>query len=361
MQYIWQRPNWTEFQWDDSEIIGPLANARYLQGRFLGKLTYLEFDHKLQIEADAVVLDAVKTSAIESVILDIESVRSSVASKLGIEYSFPAKTDRHVDGLVEMMLDATHNYDRPLSHTRLFGWHRLLFPSGLYNGKVGEYRDDALGQMEVVSGAYGKMRVHYVAPPADRVLAEMEKFLAWFNGPLSIDPLIFSAIAHMWFINIHPFDDGNGRIGRCILDLALAKTEGSPHRFYSLSSQIESDKKNYYRILEITGIGDGEITNYLSWFIKCYSLAIIHADDQTQHSITKGLFWKKHHHQSTEFTASQTKVINLFLDGKLDQIDLKKWSKITKAPDREFDQLISDYNILVMVSSGKHPKYKLVY
>ena len=256
--YIWELPDWPHFRWDNGQLVQPLAAAHVKQGRFLGRMEHLGFDLQLMAEVEAVTEEAVKSSEIEGEILNPDSVRSSVARRLGMPEGAIAPEDRRAEGIVEMTLDATKNFATSLTRERLFGWQAALFPtgrSGLVAIKVGGWRDDAHGPMQVVSGAFGHEQVYYQAPPAVRVEAEMEAFLAWFNGPQTTDGIVHAAIAHLWFVTIHPFDDGNGRIARALADMSLARSESSAQRFYSLSGQIRRDRSAYYGSLESTQKG----------------------------------------------------------------------------------------------------------
>ena len=247
--YIHERDDWPRFHWDQDGLANQLAAVRHRQGRLIGRMEGLGFRLREEAVLSTLTQDVLKSSEIEGEILDIDQVRSSLARRLGLDIGALTPADRHVEGVVEMMLDATQKYQDPLTEERLFGWHAALFPtgrSGMQKIRVGDWRDDSSGPMQVVSGPIGKERVHYQAPPADRLPAEMSQFLDWFNGPASIDPVLKAALAHLWFVTIHPFDDGNGRIARAIADLALARSEQSPKRFYSMSAQIRLERNDYY-------------------------------------------------------------------------------------------------------------------
>ena len=247
--YIWEQPHWPQFTLDDAKLAASLASVRHEQGRLLGRMEALGFDLRDEAHLKTLTRDVVKSSEIEGETLDASTVRSSIARRLGIDIGALKPADRHVDGIVEVMLDATGKYSAPLTEDRLFGWHSALFPtgrSGMTKISVGKWRNDANGPMQVVSGAYGREKVHYTAPPAPRLAQEMQTFLEWFNAPTTGDPVIKSAQAHLWFVTLHPFDDGNGRIARAIADMALARSEGSPQRFYSMSAQTEAERNAYY-------------------------------------------------------------------------------------------------------------------
>jgi len=268
--YIYQTKDWPNFTWDNDKLLSLLANVRHLQGRLLGRMESLGFTLKEEAVLSTLTLDVLKSTEIEGELLNKDQVRSSIARKLGLEVSGLVDSPRNVDGVVEMMLDATQNYMQPITTERLFGWHAALFPtgySGMYKIEVGKYRS---GDIQVVSGAMGKEKVHYEAPKADQVYPEMNRFLEWFNNTQSdIDSVLKAAIAHFWFVTIHPFDDGNGRIARAITDLQLSRSDGSPQRFYSMSNQILVERKKYYEVLEITQQGTTDITEWLVWFLSC--------------------------------------------------------------------------------------------
>src|SRR5271168_496991 len=269
---IHERNDWPRFHWDQDGLANQLAAVRHRQGRLLGRMEGLGFRLREEAVLSTLTQDVLKSSEIEGEILDIDQVRSSLARRLGLDIGALTPADRHVDGVVEMMLDATQKYQDSLTEDRLFGWHAALFPTGrsfMQKIRVGDWRDDSSGPMQVVSGPIGKERVHYQAPPADRLSAEMSQFVCWFNGPDLTDPVLKAAQAHLWFVTIHPFDDGNGRIARAIADLALARSEGSPQRFYSMSAQIREERSKYYDILERTQRGDLDITPWMEWFLAC--------------------------------------------------------------------------------------------
>jgi len=278
--YIYQTKDWPNFTWDNDKLLSLLANVRHLQGRLLGRMESLGFTLKEEAVLSTLTLDVLKSTEIEGELLNKDQVRSSIARKLGLEVSGLVDSPRNVDGVVEMMLDATQNYMQPITTERLFGWHAALFPtgySGMYKIEVGKYRS---GDMQIVSGAMGKEKVHYEAPKADQVYPEMNRFLEWFNNTQSdIDSVLKAAIAHFWFVTIHPFDDGNGRIARAITDLQLSRSDGSPQRFYSMSNQILVERKKYYEVLEITQQGTTDITEWLVWFLSCLENALVNSSD----------------------------------------------------------------------------------
>src|SRR6266540_2430256 len=270
--YIHELPDWPKFCWDDKALAERLAAVCHRQGRLIGRMEGLGFPLRSEAILQTLTEDVIKSSEIEGEILDRDQVRSSIARRLGMDIGALTPADRDVEGVVEMMLDATQKYDRPLTDERLFGWHAALFPtgrSGMTRITVGGWRDDSSGPMQVVSGAIGHERVHYEAPKAARLAEEMKNFLAWFNEENGIDPVLKAAVAHLWFVTIHPFDDGNGRIARAIADMQLARSEGSPQRFYSMSAQIRKERTAYYDILEGTQHGDMDVTRWMAWFLGC--------------------------------------------------------------------------------------------
>jgi len=274
-RYIYQQNNWTHFTWDDKSISPLLGEVRNLQGRLIGKMSAFGFSLQKEAVLNTLTVEALKTSEIEGEKLNLAQVRSSIARRLGIEISDWVYSDRNVEGVVEMMIDATQNYTHPLSEERLFAWHSALFPtgfSGMHKIAVGQYRT---GEMQIVSGAIGKDKVHYQAPAPQTLKEEMDKFIAWFNSALKIDPVIKAAIAHLWFVTIHPFDDGNGRITRALSDMLLARGDDTSMRFYSMSSQILKERKKYYTALEKSQHGESDITHWINWFLACLRLRLI--------------------------------------------------------------------------------------
>lgn len=329
--YIWQHDAWPRFTWDAATLLAPLAEARHKQGQLLGQMKRLGFELQLEAELRATVDDVIKTSEIEGERLDLESVRSSVARRLGLPEGGADVADRKVEGIVEMMLDAMQKHATPLRPVRLFGWHASLFPTG-YSGltriSVGNWRTDSEGPMQVVSGPIGRRRVHYEAPPASRVPAEMEQFLDWFNDPPQMDGLLRSAIAHLWFVTIHPFDDGNGRIARAVADLALAQMEGTGQRFYSVSAQIQRERKRYYEVLEKTQKGSLDITEWLSWFAVCFGRAMDRTEAEGHSVLSKAEFWRRFAQEP--LSARQKTVLNRFLDGFEGHLTARKWATLAK-------------------------------
>jgi Fic family protein len=361
-KYIYQYENWPHFTWDEKEIQVTLGKVRYLQGKLLGQMSVLGFSLKEETMLTTLTLDVLKSSEIEGENLNYEQVRSSIARKLGIEYAGMVYSNRDVEGVVEMMLDATQNYNKPIDDERLFSWHAALFPtgrSGMFKIDVGCYRN---GEMQVVSGAMGKEKVHYEAPSPDKVKSEMETFLEWINKDATTDPVLKSAIAHLWFIIIHPFDDGNGRIARAISDLLLARSDDTAQRFYSLSSQILLEKKTYYEILKKVQHSSGNITEWLDWFLNCLYRSLLVTEKTLQKVLYKADFWDRH--KDTDFNVRQRLMLNKLLDGFDGKLQTSKWAKITKSsPDtalRDIKDLIEKGVLKQEESGGRSTNYELV-
>lgn len=360
--FVHQNKNWTEFKWNNERLLTLLANVRHLQGRLLGQMENLGF--KLQEEAvlSTLTLDVLKSTEIEGEILNKDQVRSSIARKLGFEVSGLVDSPRNVDGVVEMMLDATQNYKLAVTSERLFGWHAALFPtgySGMYKIEVAKYRS---GDMQVVSGAMGKEKLHYEAPKANSVEKEMNHFLEWFNNASEIDPVLKAAIAHFWFITIHPFDDGNGRIARAITDMQLARSDKSSQRFYSMSNQILAERKQYYNILEKTQRGDGDITEWLVWFLSCLERALANSSEILDAVLIKARF--REQHSQTQLNDRQRSMINKLFDGFEGKLTSSKWAKITKCSQdtaiRDIQDLINKKRLQKEAQGGRSTNYELV-
>lgn len=338
--YIWELPDWPSFRRDDRRLLEPLATARLKQGQLLGRMERLGFDLGLKAQLQAITEEVLKNSEIEGDLLDRESVRSSIARRLGMPQAANAPADRRTDAVVEMMLDATREYTAPLAPDRLFRWQAALFPtgySGLQRIKVGGWRE---GPIRIVSGPAGRERIHFEGPPAEKLEAEMARFLEWFNRPPNIEGLIRATIAHLWFVTIHPFEDGNGRIARAIADMALAQTEGSGQRFYSISSQIQRERDDYYGSLEQTQKGGLDITDRLVWFLGCFSRAIDGAELLCADVLRKADFWKRCADES--FTDRQKIMLNRFLDGFEGKLTARKWAAIGKCSIASAQRDISD-------------------
>ena len=330
-RFIHELPDWPKFTWKQERLAGLLASVRYRQGRLLGRMEGLGFSLKAEATLQTLTLDVLKSSEIEGEVLDHAQVRSSIARRLGIDIGALAPADRHVDGVVEMMLDATQNHAATLTADRLFGWHAALFPTGygwIHKLLVGRWRDDAKGPMQVVSGGYGKERVHFEAPAAERLGQETAAFLRWFARDDDLDAVLKAGVAHLWFVTLHPFEDCNGRIARAIADMALARSEASPQRFYSLSSQIRVERTAYYDLLERTQRGGLDITPWLEWFMGCLGRAIGSADATLGNVLRKARFWQAH---GTEpFNERQRTLLNRLLDGFEGKLTSSKWAKLAK-------------------------------
>ena len=344
--YIWQAGDWPQWRYDLTVLAELLADVSRAQGLLTGRL--LDIGLVLRNQASLAVLteDVVKTSEIEGELLNIESVRSSIARRLGVEIGALAPVDRHVEGVVEMVLDATLRFDAPLTSERLFGWHAALFPTGyssLTRIAVGAWRNDANGPMQVVSGPIHHQRVHYQAPPAEFLPPEVERFLAWANDNTPEPALIKAGLAHLWFVTLHPFDDGNGRIARAVGDLLLARADGSPQRFYSLSAQIQRERKDYYDILERTQKGTLEVSEWLAWFLGALHRAVDSAHHSLDAVLLKARFWQQW--AGTPLNNRQVKLLNRLLDGFEGKLTSSKWGSIAKcSPDtalRDINELIT--------------------
>lgn len=345
--YIWQVPDWPNWRYALSALATPLAEVSRTQGLLLGRLTDVGMPLRDQASLAALTDDVLKTSAIEGEQLNAASVRSSIARRLGVDIGALAPVDRHVEGVVDVVLDATANCLAPLTRERLFAWHAALFPTG-YSGlsriAAGQWRDDADGPMQVVSGPIGRQKVHYQAPPAEWLPAETARFLAWLNAPA--DPtepaLLRAGLGHLWFVTLHPFDDGNGRIARAIGDLLLARADGSPQRFYSLSAQIQRQRNDYYDMLERTQHGDMEVTEWLHWFLQALQQALNHANQTLDAVLQKAQFWQRL--SGTPLNPRQVKVLNRLLDGFDGKLTSRKWAAIAKC---SADTALRDINELV--------------
>ena len=342
MRYIHDRENWWQFHYDSQQILNELGRVRAKQGNVLGRMLSLGFDSQDEAMLSNLSLELVRSSEIEGKELNLEEVRSSIARQLGIDTAGLVPASRYIDGVVEMQLDATQNYKKLLTHDRLFGWHNVLFPtgmSGLYRIEVGRYRS---GEMQVISGAMGKEKVHYQAPSASRVYAEMERFIDWINTCNEIDAVLKAAIAHLWFVSIHPFDDGNGRITRALTDMLLARSENSSKRFYSVSAEIKLLQKEYYEVLERTQHGNGDITEWLLWFIHCFEQALDSTEEKLSSVMRKTEFWERYRHVA--LNERQRRLLNMQFDGFFGKLTSSKWAKIAKCSP---DTALNDINDLI--------------
>jgi Fic family protein len=365
MRYIWQDQHWPELRWDHHALARLLTRASREQGRLLGKMEGLGFELRAEANLRTLTEDVVKSSEIEGEKLERDQVRSSIARRLGMDVAGLIPADRNVEGVVEMMLDATSHYAKPLTAKRLFDWHAALFPtgrSGMRAINVGGWRKDANGPMQVVSGPMGREKVHYEAPPAARVPEEMKKFLKWFAKPGDADPLLVAGLAHVWFVTIHPFDDGNGRIARAIADMALARSEGTGQRFYSMSGQIRHDRSEYYSMLERTQKGDTDITRWQTWFLECLLRAIEGANGTLAAVLTKARFWERF--AKAPFNERQIKVLNLLLDGFDGKLTSSKWAKLAKSSQdtahRDIVDLLERGALRKDAGGGRSTSYSLV-
>ncbi|MBI2339720.1 MAG: Fic family protein [Deltaproteobacteria bacterium] len=364
MRCIHQRPGWPNFTWDQEKLSGLLASVRHRQGKLLGRMEALGFNLQTEASLNILTLDVLKSSEIEGEILNPDQIRSSIARRLGLDIAGLVPADRHVDGVVEMMLNATQNFSEALAKKRLWGWHAALFPtgfSGMHKITVGAWRGDERGPMQVVSGPMGRERVHFEAPEASRLDAEMARFLAWFNRKIPIDDVVKAAVAHLWFVTIHPFDDGNGRIARAIADMQLARSEGSRRRFYSLSAQIRQERRAYYDMLEKTQKGGLDITMWLAWFLNCLDHALAETENTLKSTLNKAQFWESH--RATPLNARQQIMLNRLLDGFVGRLTSSKWAKITKCSQdtalRDIQDLL-DRKILVKdLGGGRSTGYLL--
>lgn len=363
--YIHELKGWPGFTWSQDKIVAKLAAVRHRQGCLLGRMDGLGFALRNEAKLETLTEDVVKSSAIEGETLDENQVRSSLARHLGIDIGALAPSERHVDGIVEIAVDATENFAKPLTKERLFGWHAALFPtgrSGLRKIAVGAWREQQSGPMQVVSGPPDRERVHYQAPDARRLEAEMTAFLNWFNAENDIDPVLKAALAHLWFVTVHPFEDGNGRIARAIADMALARSENSAQRFYSMSAQIKREHNAYYDILETTQKGSLDVTGWFEWFLGCFDRAFDGAEIVLARVLKKARFWKAH--AAAQLNARQITVINRLLDGFEGKLTSSKWAALAKCSQdtagRDIDDLIRRGILVKDAAGGRSTSYSLV-
>jgi len=360
-KYIYEHQNWTDFSWDEKAINSLFGEVRLMQGKIIGQMNALGFSTKEEATLTALTLDVVKSSEIEGELLNYDQVRSSIARRLGLNTVGLVPSNRHVEGIVEMMLDATQRFTEPLTEERLFGWHAALFPtgySGPYKIEVGQYRTC---EMQIVSGAIGKEKVHFEAVKPEFVKAEMDKFLEWFNAENGIDNVLKAAIAHFWFIIIHPFDDGNGRIARALTDQLLARAENSGERFYSMSSQILVERKRYYEILQKVQHSKNDITEWMLWFLECLKNAMLSTENTTNRILQKAEFWKLH--EITRINERQRLMLNKLFDGFDGKLKSSKWAKITKTSSdtalRDIKDLIEKGILIQSADGGRSVSYTL--
>lgn len=365
MKYIHNHSNWPKFYWDQEKIAQSLAEVRHRQGLLVGKMNALGFSLREEAILQTLTLDVLKTNEIEGEILNPEQVRSSIARRLGMPVAGLVPSDHNVDGVVEMMLDATQKFDTPLSDERVFYWHAALFPTGrtgMYKITTGNWRKGDNGPMQVVSGHMGHERVHFEAPDSSVLEKEMKLFLEWFNNKMEIDPVLKAAIAHLWFVTIHPFDDGNGRITRAITDMQLARADKTAQRFYSMSAQIQKERKLYYDILESTQKSDDlDITNWLEWFLACLNQALDSTQEILAVVFSKAHFWDKNFNK--QINERQRLMLNKLLDGFTGKLTSAKWAKITKCSHdtalRDIKDLIKQEMLIQDDLGGRSTSYSL--
>lgn len=362
--YLWEQSNWPAFTWDERSIATLLARVSHKQGRLLGKMESLGFDLRAEANLRTLTEDVIKTSDIEGETLEPSQVRSSIARQLGMDVAGLVPSERHVDGVVEMMLNATNNFADPLTEARMLSWHAALFPtghSGMQKIAAGRWRNDSDGPMQVVSGPMGKDVVHYQAPPANRITDEISRFIDWFEHPSDTNPILMSGLAHFWFVTIHPFDDGNGRIARALADMALARADNSAQRFYSMSSQIRKERSDYYTTLEWSQKGELDITRWQTWFLECLERALDGASDILGAVLEKAQFWERF--SKTPMNERQTKVLNRILDGFEGKLTSSKWAKLAKCSQdtasRDIADLIDKGALLKNAGGGRSTSYSI--
>ncbi len=365
VKYIYERREWPAFGWSDEALAAPLAAVRHRQGRLIGRMEALGFDLRAEAVLQTLTEDVLKSSEIEGELLNKDQVRSSVARRLGMDIGGLTPADREVDGVVDMLLDATQSYQKPLTRKRLFAWHSSLFPtgrSGMRRIKVGGFRGDRKGPMQVVSGPMGRERVHYQAPAAGRLQGETRTFLAWFEAEAATDPVIRAGIAHLWFVTLHPFDDGNGRIARAIADMALARSEQSPQRFYSMSAQIRAERDSYYAMLEATQKGGLDVTLWLDWFLACLDRALGGAEKALVAVLAKARFWESR--RGVSFNDRQRAVINRLLNGFEGKLTTSKWAALVKCSQdtalRDVEDLVVRGVLVKDAAGGRSTSYSIV-
>ena len=362
--YIYQQKNWPDFYWRNETIIPLISQVRHLQGKMIGKMESLGFELRNEAILETLTLDVIKTSEIEGQILNPEQVRSSIARHLGMDISGLVPSDRHIDGVVEMMIDATRYFNKPLTAKRLFNWHAALFPtgrSGMHKIIVGKWRNDSTGPMQVVSGVMGKEKVHYQAPDAKEIKHEVDSFLKWLNKNDQQDLVTKAGLAHLWFVTLHPFEDGNGRIARAITDMVLAQSDGISQRFYSMSAQIRVERKEYYDILEKTQKGSLDVTEWLKWFLTCLKNALTSSEKILANVLDKHQFWNKYATQI--FNDRQILLLNKLLDGFTGKLTSSKWAKIAKCSAdtalRDINDLINKKILQKESAGGRSTNYEL--
>ena len=362
--YIYNNQNWPIFEWNSEKLLPLLAYVRNRQGKLIGKMGALGFELQNEANLEILTIEILKSTEIEGEFLDREQVRSSIARRLGLDISGLVYSERNVDGIVDLMLDATKNYDKELTKERLLSWHASLFPagqSGMYKIIVGNWRDDSTGPMQVVSGALGKEKVHYQAPPANQIENEMRIFFDWFNLEQNVDPVLKAAIAHLWFVTLHPFEDGNGRISRALSDMLLARSDEQSYRFYSMSTQIRKERNSYYDILEKIQQGSLDITNWLEWFLIRLLHSIESSEKLLEKVIYKHEFWLQHFKVS--INNRQRKILNLLMEDFEGVLNTTKWAKIGKCSQdtalRDIQDLIEKGILAKSEQGGRSTNYEL--
>ncbi len=363
--YIYDNQNWPIFEWKSEKLLPLLAYVRNRQGKLIGKMSALGFELQNEANLEILTIEILKSTEIEGELLDREQVRSSIARRLGLDISGLVYSERNVDGIVDLMLDATKKYDKELTKERLFSWHASLFPagqSGMYKIIIGNWRDDSTGPMQVVSGALGKEKVHYQAPPAAQLENEMRIFFDWFNLEQNVDPVLKAAIAHLWFVTLHPFEDGNGRISRVLSDMMLARSDEQSYRFYSMSTQIRKERNSYYDILEKTQKGSLDITNWLEWFLNSLLHSIESSEKLLKKVIYKHEFWLQN--SKVSINDRQRKILNMLMDDFEGVLNTTKWAKIGKCSQdtalRDIQNLIEKGILAKSEQGGRSTNYELV-
>lgn len=363
--YIWQASDWPIWRYDIARLAAPMAAVSLAQGRLLGRLADVGLGLRDTASLAALTEDVVRSSEIEGESLNVASVRSSIARRLGVDIGALAPVDRHIEGMVEVVLDATANYKMPITAARLFAWHAALFPTG-YSGlskiTIGQWRDDVAGPMQVVSGPIGRQRVHFQAPPARELPDEITRFLNWINGPADEPPLLRAGLGHLWLLTLHPFDDGNGRIARALGDLLLARADASPQRFYSLSAQIQRERKRYYEMLEQTQKGSLDVTEWLLWFLESLQRAVMQAHSSLDAVLQRARFWQTY--AGMAFNERQLKMLTRLLEGFEGKLTSSKWAAIAKcSPDtalRDINELMQRGILQKSPAGGRSTSYELI-
>jgi len=362
--YLYNNQNWPVFEWNSEKLLPLLAYVRNRQGKLIGKMGALGFELQNEANLEILTIEILKSTEIEGEFLDREQVRSSIARRLGLDISGLVYSERNVDGIVDLMLDATKKYDKELTKERLFSWHASLFPagqSGMYKIITGNWRDDSTGPMQVVSGALGKEKVHYQAPTANQIENEMRIFFDWFNLEQNVDPVIKAAIAHLWFVTLHPFEDGNGRISRALSDMLLARSDEQSYRFYSMSTQIRKERNSYYDILEKTQKGSLDITNWLEWFLNSLLHSIESSEKLLEKVIYKHEFWLQN--SKVSINDRQRKILNMLMDDFEGVLNTTKWAKIGKCSQdtalRDIQDLIEKGILTKSEQGGRSTNYEL--